>query len=248
MTTNKTLATTATVTFALLMGLMASKLAIKVKAQAAAQSAVITYTLQQREVVTGDQGKVVIDETRVLAQRGDGTTVEIGNIPGGHVKSVESGTVYVSVTATDINNNVFTMGSGQPRITPTGRGCISLNSRAPVVGNETLLGYPVVHTRVQDDVMIDDRWFVKSLDCLVLRQVITWLDNGQPIAGQDIRQATSVTLGDPDPALFTLPANPVEVRPAAFAKQADPTSVNWFQNLEQVYDKQKAAREALGKQ
>ena len=37
------------------------------------------------------------------------------------MKSVEFGAVDVTVTATDINSSIFTLGTGQPRIVPNGR-------------------------------------------------------------------------------------------------------------------------------
>ena len=150
------------------------------------------------------------------------------------MKTVNYGAIDVTVTATDINSSIFTLGTGQPRIAPIGRGCLSVNSEAPVVGNETMLGYPVVHTRVPDDVMIDEQWIAKSLDCLELRRVYTYLDKGQPTGAQDALAATSVTLGEPDPALFALPANPVEVTPLTLANQVDPEAVNSFLNLDKI--------------
>src|SRR5882762_6290547 len=103
MTTNTT---TAMVTFALLLGLMAGKFGVKARAQNAAQNVVVTYTLQQHEVITSNQGKVAHDWTRVLAQRRDGTTVRIDTIPGGHMKSIAFGPADVTVTATDINSSI----------------------------------------------------------------------------------------------------------------------------------------------
>lgn len=72
-----------------------------------------------------------------------------------------------------------------------------------MVGEETLLGYRVIHLRYRRDGR--DQWFAPDLGCEELKAELhtTIPNNVRPLNVHRI--ATSITLGEPNPALFTIP-------------------------------------------
>jgi hypothetical protein len=77
-----------------------------------------------------------------------------------------------------------------------------------VIGEETMLGYEVIHLKSG----VIDQWLAPDLGCEELKSELNATTNaGKAVTAERI--ATSVVLGEPNPALFTIPADYTEMSP-----------------------------------
>lgn len=77
-----------------------------------------------------------------------------------------------------------------------------------MIGEETMLGYNVVHLKSG----VIDQWLAPDLGCEELRSELnTTTNTGKAVTAE--RVATSIVLGEPKPALFTVPAHYTEMSP-----------------------------------
>ena len=98
--------------------------------------------------------------------------------------------------------------------------CVLERGQAQVTASpELILGFSVVKktettSGPDSKTAVTEIWFAPLLDCLPMKKVRQVLDANQSIVVREVSEVSRVVLGEPDPALFTLPANYVERNPS----------------------------------
>ncbi len=85
--------------------------------------------------------------------------------------------------------------------------------------SELILGFSVVKktetsSGPDNKTAVTEIWFAPLLDCLPMKKIRQVLDANNSIVVREVSEVSKVVLGDPDPALFTLPADFVESSPS----------------------------------
>lgn len=157
-----------------------------------------------------------MSEDRIGAVRSDGSKVEVRRLtsPAGNV--VEQRTIsdlaFLRRTTIDGLTQSFTTYKLDPKTTSPPSSC-SNETGAP---HSSLLGYDVVNDKSMLPGPADgssrfvETWRTPTLDCLALDERFTQIAADGTTYVTNIRQVTRVEAGDPDPALFTIPAGYTE--------------------------------------
>jgi len=82
------------------------------------------------------------------------------------------------------------------------------------LGTDKILGFKAIVSQTEQGPFLTKVWKVPDLDCSVLRMSEDRRDAEGKVNGHFESVAVSVTLGAPDPRLFTIPADYVELSPA----------------------------------
>lgn len=85
--------------------------------------------------------------------------------------------------------------------------------------SELILGFTVVKktettSGPDSKTAVTEIWFAPLLDCLPMKKVYQVLDANNSIVVREVSEVSKVVLGEPDPVLFTLPADFVERSPS----------------------------------
>jgi hypothetical protein len=207
------------------------------------------YTIEYHGLAIGADGKAVPYDFLVASKsNGDSMTRNsLANSP--RILNQVSAGLQVAVAPS--SDKIMTMGKGQPIIPQRfGNNCEGIGGHTGEA--QTILGFGTVKVVSQnqqkspdgkdDLIQKQESWLAPDLNCLHLLQTTTWTYNGQP-DGETTETATNAITGEPDPALFQVPANSAEVPPSVFYPAIGQTFVP---KLETIYNKEKAIRDAAG--
>ena len=192
-----------------------------------------------------DQNSNIYDY--VLARRGNGDEVQKDLLPNGRREIIKRSAGIIQ-TLEPTGQYVTMLGDGRPMpLSSFGNKCeavpgITAESKI-VQGFATLKAVKSATTNTPDVEMVEttEMWVAPSLNCQWLYRKYVVTIGGKPDVITE-ETATSAIAGEPDPALFDVPATAQEVPPSVFmpkvGRQSNPKQ-------EDAYNKQKAARAAI---
>lgn len=182
-------------------------------------------TVQQHNEITGPNvGKAAILELRTVAVRSDGSRVDVTREPrkgwitreisfaNGTVQTVYDDVKTVStsqVSSAEMQNHWKTLPDPQASCAAPING-VKPPHPSVVKGTEVRLGIPVVRIFTGSNLTV---WMAPSLGCLALEHSVDW-DSSHPGTNLSELKVDTVTLGDPDPALFSIQPTYTEMLPS----------------------------------
>ena len=141
MRSHRALSQIAPVVAVAITGLFSAKFNPKVIAQVVAKNVTVPYSITYGNILTDDHGKQTDLGTHVDEQRPNGDRSQLWPLGSGKTKRIiEFVAAGLTVSASDVNDNISTMGKGSPgRLIPN-YACRANHSRdASVVGKEDIL-------------------------------------------------------------------------------------------------------------
>ncbi len=145
---------------------------------------------------------------KYFARRGDGSTVESRTFIGPDDKEYAQRIVQLTAKGTRVSiegatESLVTYRLGGPTIAAMKNPSSQCDSDSPRV-TDTMLGYTVVRFTLHGNGRTET-WGVPDLGCVIFRQSLFRATPHGVEHHPSTREPVSVTLGDPDPALFVLP-------------------------------------------
>jgi hypothetical protein len=168
-------------------------------------------------------GKQVLSEGGTFAQRSDGSTVTIRNINGpGTMGPIAQRVVMDLVRGVQISVDQTTNSITTYPMTPS---TVDHYRSAPTCAKndasdvQSLLGFAVLHSTsdfpATGRLIRKETWRAPSLNCLALKEVISGGPNANELRVKTVKEALSITFGDPPSELFSIPQSYTERSPAA---------------------------------
>jgi hypothetical protein len=194
-----------------------------------------------------DQNSNIYDY--VLARRGNGDEVQKDLLPNGRREITRRSAGIIQVLE-PTGHYVTTLGSGKAMpLSSFGNKCEAvpgITSESKMIqGFATFKAVKSDTTNTPDGAMVEttEMWVAPSLNCQWLySKYVATVQGKHDVLTEET--AISAIAGEPDPALFDVPASAKEVPPSVFmpaiGRQSNPRQ-------EDAYNKQKAARAAIGK-
>jgi hypothetical protein len=181
------------------------------------------YTAIVLEQEFDGNGKKLHSESSIRARRSDGSEVRSSRrtFPDGRDYEMREITDISSMRRMTLNGAVETvttyiLGARKAEYLRYASPCARLQERAETT---FILGYEA--RKIEDRVSVSggehsvnvQTWVVPELGCLVLREVATFRKKGK-VESSITREIVELTLGQPDSALFVVPANYKESAPS----------------------------------
>jgi hypothetical protein len=182
------------------------------------------FTVRQHDEITGPHGTGVIVELRAIAVRSDGSRVDLTLEPRKGWRSrriafasgVEQ-TVYDEVKAV----STFQLSAAEHRNHMKSQLDPGANCLAPINGVQPPRPSVLQATEIRAGIQVVrilngsgiTQWRAPALGCVMLEHFVDW-DPAKPGTQTTLLKADSVTLGEPDPALFNVPSDYSEMLPS----------------------------------
>lgn len=207
------------------------------------------YTIQYHGLAKGADGKVVSYDFLVAGNANGDSMTRNSLADSPRILNLVSMGLQIAVAPS--GDKIMTMGKGK-LVTPQrfGNNCEGIGGHTGEA--QTILGFETVKVVSEnhqkspagndDLIQKQESWLAPDLNCLHLLQTTTWTYNGRA-DGETTETATNAIAGEPDPALFQVPTNAVEVPPSVFYPAVGQT---FAPKLETIYNNEKAIRDAAG--
>lgn len=194
-----------------------------------AQTAV-AFTATRRDVAYDQSGAQKLDQTIILAVRGDGSTVRSVTVmkPGGRGLAEQR-------TVTDLHRGAEISVSGVTESLTTfplsPKVVLRLKARA-VNGcqnvdrsdKSTILGYNVFrftyNSKLFDNsIMKTEEWVAPDLNCMPLKAVVRVGKSEAEMRLSNVEEVTEIKMGEPDASLFAIPPSYTELTPSQVTEE-----------------------------
>ena len=203
------------------VGIVASMLTVHLRSQTGTPAAV-TIAVEQR-MNRYPSGEFVQIQTSMFVRRSDGSTVELRTV------AAPDGESHQQRTITDLARKRISVLDGLTQSLTTYKLTDQhvanrrlRNTSCLNAGSETrdILGYRVVRVKEklggpEGEVRKVESWRAPDLDCYPLEETLFMGREGSSLSVVNLRKAVEIRPGEPDAALFSIPAGYTERAPSA---------------------------------
>jgi hypothetical protein len=213
----------------------------------------LPYFITQEETIHHPDGSIDVEQgqvpvwERVFGQRADGATVHIEwskSYPRAATRNVWFPDKGITISVNAVNDNKVTSGAGIPVDMERGTHIdhIRCGAGSSFVGEETIQGFKVIHTKRSSDGEVTESWLAPALDCMEVRTILT-TDCGYTTAIEPIILSDKA----PDESYFAIRDGLKEVDPITFRQSMSDKplqlSAERVEREMRSYEAEKAARE-----
>ncbi len=212
----------------------------------------LPYFITQEETIHRPDGSIDVEQgqvpvwERVFGQRADGATVHIEwgrSYPQAAIRNVSFPDKGITISVNAVNDNKTTDGFGIPKDLSRGTHIdhIRCGARSSFVGEETIQGFKVIHTKRSSGGEVIESWLAPALDCMEVRTILT--------ADCGYTTIEPIILSDkaPDESYFAIKEDLKEMDPIAFQQSMSDKplqlSAERIERETRSYEAAKAARE-----